>query len=204
MRIIEVFADVCCPFTHVGLRRLVQRRAESGADVALLVRAWPLELVNGAPLDGDLIAEEVDELREQVAPDLFAHFDPKRFPASSLPALGLVAAAYERDVATGERASLLVRETLFEHGRDIAQPEVLAGIAGAVGLPEGADAQDRVRADWAEGQERGVIGSPHFFVGEAGYFCPTLKIERVEGHLHIAGDQARFDEFVERCVRPAS
>ena len=52
MDALEVFADVCCPFTHVGLRRIVRRRAELGRDdVVLVVRAWPLELVNGVPLD---------------------------------------------------------------------------------------------------------------------------------------------------------
>jgi hypothetical protein len=30
MTVIEVFADVACPFTHVGLRRFVDRRAELG------------------------------------------------------------------------------------------------------------------------------------------------------------------------------
>ena len=95
--VVEVFADVCCPFTHVGLRRLVQRRDEVGGDLELVVRAWPLELVNGAPLDGDLIAEEIEELRKQVAADLFVGFDRGRFPATSLPALELAAAAYRHD-----------------------------------------------------------------------------------------------------------
>ena len=30
MTVIEVFADVTCPFTHVGLRRFVERRGELG------------------------------------------------------------------------------------------------------------------------------------------------------------------------------
>lgn len=48
---VEVFADLGCPFTHVGLRRLLARRAELARDEpVLLVRAWPLELVNGQPL----------------------------------------------------------------------------------------------------------------------------------------------------------
>ena len=119
---VEVFADVCCPFTHVGLRRLVQRRDEVGGDLELVVRAWPLELVNGAPLDGDLIAEEIEELRKQVAADLFVGFDRARFPATSLPALELAAAAYRRDMPSGERVSLTLREALFERGREHLPP----------------------------------------------------------------------------------
>ncbi|MFZ4518319.1 MAG: disulfide bond formation protein DsbA, partial [Microthrixaceae bacterium] len=73
MPTIEVFADVSCPFAHVGLRRVVQERDRRGrTDVVLRVRAWPLEVVNGEALDGPHVAEKVDALRAQVAPDLFA------------------------------------------------------------------------------------------------------------------------------------
>jgi len=200
MKTIEVFADVCCPFTHVGLRRLVQRRDEIGSDLRLVVRAWPLELVNGAPLDADLIAEEIDELRAHVAPDLFNGFDRARFPASSLPALGLAAAAYQHDIAAGERVSLMLRDALFEQGRDIAEAEELGRIALAVELDGSTAAADQVVADWHEGRRRGVIGSPHFFVGDGDFFCPALHIERIDGRLHISQDLARFDEFIERCT----
>src|SRR5205823_264116 len=91
---IEVFADVMCPFTHVGLRRLVSARDAADATVRLRVRAWPLELINGEPLRVTLVAREIDELRAQVAPDLFTGFDAHTFPATSIPAFGLVAAAY--------------------------------------------------------------------------------------------------------------
>ena len=109
MTVVEVYADVACPFTHVGLRRFVERRAELGRDdVPLWVRAWPLEIVNGEPLDPHFIAEEVDDIREQVAPTLFAGFVERSFPASSLPALTLAAAAYEtgpRHRRTGQPGS---------------------------------------------------------------------------------------------------
>ena len=35
MTVIEVFADIACPFTHVGLRRLVDRRRTLGPRAAL-------------------------------------------------------------------------------------------------------------------------------------------------------------------------
>ena len=80
MREVEVFADIRCPFTHVGLRRLTEWRARTGAEFALRVRAWPLELVNAEPLAATLIAEEAEALRRQIAPDLFAGFDLDNFP----------------------------------------------------------------------------------------------------------------------------
>ena len=199
---IEVFADIVCPFTHVGLRRLVERRAAAGRTVPVLhVRAWPLELVNGEPLAGDFVAEEVAALREQVAPDLFGGFDAARFPSTSLPALTLVAAAYRRDVQLGEHVSLRLRDALFEEGADIGALDVLAEIATANGLdvPEVGD-RDAITADLDEGRRRGVDGSPHFFLGSEGFFCPSLEITRVAGHLQVAFDAARFEQFARQAL----
>ena len=95
---IEVFADIWCPFTHVGLRTIGDQRARSGrTDVAIWIRAWPLELVNGAPLNPAVTWEHVDHLREQGALDLFRHFDVDRFPSSTLDALALANRAYRTD-----------------------------------------------------------------------------------------------------------
>ena len=201
-RLIEVFADIVCPFTHVGLRRLVERRAAAGRTVPVLhVRAWPLELVNGEPLAGDFVAEEVAALREQVAPDLFGGFDATRFPSTSLPALTLVAAAYRRDVQLGEHVSLRLRDALFEEGADIGALDVLAEIATANGLdvPEVGD-RDAITADLDEGRRRGVDGSPHFFLGSESFFCPSLEITRVGGHLQVAFDAARFEQFARQAL----
>jgi predicted DsbA family dithiol-disulfide isomerase len=205
-RVVEVFADVGCPFTHVGLRRFVERRAELGRDDVLLwVRAWPLELVNGKPLDPRFIAEEVDEIRSQVAPDLFAGFREQAFPVTSIPAMALAAVAHDRDPATGERVSLALRDALFEQGRDVAAPEVLAAVATACGLDpvdvSGDAGRHRVEAEHREGVDRGVVGSPHFFTPAGGFFCPSLDIARdAEGHLRITADRAAFDAFVEACL----
>jgi predicted DsbA family dithiol-disulfide isomerase len=201
---IEVFADVCCPFTHVGLRRLVDRRDAVGrTEPRLHVRAWPLELVNGVPLDADLIAEEVEALREQVAPDLFRRFDPKAFPATSLPAFAVAEAAYARDLATGEAVSLDLRAALFEDGRNIADPAVLTEIVSRHGLQRPTeDDEQQARQDWHEGQSRGVVGSPHFFFAGRDAFCPTLDIHRVEGRLHIAVDVETLQSFYEQVLGP--
>jgi 2-hydroxychromene-2-carboxylate isomerase len=198
---IEVFADIWCPFTHVGLRVVMRRREEFGrADVAVRVRAWPLELVNGAPLDPTTTGHHIEELRRQVAPDLFAGFDPARFPTTTLPALALASAAYGVDAATGERVSLALREALFEEGRDIADPGVLADVAAAYGLPGAGWDEGPVLADWREGQARRVKGSPHFFCGEVEAFCPSLTITRdAEGHLHVHRDVEALDRFLEEC-----
>ena len=200
--VIEVYADVGCPFTHVGLRRFVARRAEAGrTDVSLWVRSWPLELVNGKPLDPHFIAEEVDEIRDQVAPELFAGFRAETFPSSSLPALALATAAYDVGMDVGEQISLELRDLLFEHGRDVADPAVLAELAGRHGVDYERDDLGAVLDDQAEGERRGVIGSPHYFTPAGSFFCPALDVSRDDhGQLVVMADPAAFDTFVASCL----
>ena len=200
MAVIEVFADVRCPFTHAGLRRLIERREARGGGPALHLRAWPLELVNGEPMDVDLVHEEIRALREQVAPELFAGFSPATFSSTSLPALALSAAAYDRGVEAGEKVALALRWALFEEGRDIADPDVLGDIARSVGLTwEDGDVGQRVFEEWREGEARGVVGSPHYFLGGEGWFCPTLDINRDDAGFHVTENARARDMLLERA-----
>ena len=141
------------------------------------------------------------ELREQVAPDLFGGFDVDAFPASSLDALALAAAAYEAGDRVGERVSLALRDALFEAGRNIGDAAVLRAIAAEQGVaPPGPDAVDLVIADWEDGKRRGVRGSPEFFVKGRGYFCPTLDITRVDGGLRIVRDVESLTAFLDAVL----
>ncbi|MEO5725233.1 MAG: DsbA family protein [Ilumatobacteraceae bacterium] len=198
---IEVYADIWCPFAHVGLRLVDDQRRRHRPDLGLIVRAWPLELVNGEAADAAATVRHADELREQVDPTLFAGLDIDHFPKSTLEGLALVARAYRRGTETGTKASFAVREALFEHGQDISDPAVLAGLAGLldIDLPDDTDRQ-AVLDDWHGGQQRGVLGSPHFFAGDANVFCPSLAINRdADGTLSIATDRGRLDKFLRDC-----
>lgn len=202
--VVEVFADIWCPFTHVGLRRLVEQRDRLGRDdVVFWVRAWPLELVNGVSLAGDFVGEEIDALRRVVAPDLFTHFDPAHFPETTVPGLALAATAYRRDNHVGEALSLALRTALFEEGRDISDPDELAAIARAHGLDvPSVDDEQSVPDDWHEGKRRGVVGSPYFFLGDQGIFCPTLNVTHVDGHLEVTLDVDAFSAFIATIFDP--
>ena len=200
--VIEVFADVWCPFAHVGLRAVDEQRRLSGpTNVAILVKAWPLELVNGATLDPVAARHHADELRHQVAPGMFRDLDADHFPKSTLDALALAARAYRADVRIGEELSFALRTALFEEGQDISDPVVLKAIADrfGTGMPDEAD-HAAVLADWREGQGRGVLGSPHFFCGGADAFCPSLRITKdpVDG-MSIVKDLARVTAFLHQC-----
>jgi hypothetical protein len=158
-----------------------------------------LELVNGEPLTGPHEAAKVEALRASVAPDLFRGFDPDAFPATTIPALRVAHAAYERGLAEGERVSLLLRTALFEDGLDVADPAVLEQLVP--GAREAVDDRSAPEvADWEEGRARGVEGSPHWFVGGASLFCPSMEIAEREGTLDIRFDDAGFEELVGRAL----
>jgi predicted DsbA family dithiol-disulfide isomerase len=199
MATVEVYADVVCPFAYAGLSRLLARRHELGRDdVRFRIRAWPLELVNGEPVDGHHIGEEVLEIKRQVAPDLFTKFEESHFPDTSLPALALTAAAYDVSDAVGESVAMEVRQLLFERGENVADTGVLTDLARRNGLPDFDDI-GVVREEWVTGRSRGVVGSPHFFVDGQSLFCPVLDIQHVDGHLEVKVDEPAYYAFVARC-----
>ena len=202
MALVEVYADIWCPFTHVGLRSVVGRRDQLRRD-DVIVRAlsWPLELVNGKPLDPIVTAHHVSDLRTQVAPDLFAGFDPEHFPRTTLPALAVAAAAYRQDGRLGEAVSLALREALFEKGRNISDPVVLTDVASAHGITSvEAEDDEAVLREWHEGEARGVKGSPHFFCEDINVFCPSLDISTDEdGHLLLRRNVELLNAFLADC-----
>jgi predicted DsbA family dithiol-disulfide isomerase len=198
MDVVEVFADVACPFTYVGVHRLIKYREQlNKTEPVLRFRAWPLELVNGVPLAGPALAPKIEALRRGVAPDLFAGFPETRFPSTSLPAMAAEAAAYRQGLEVGERFSVAVRRALFEDGLDISDERVLRDLRHLLGVPHPSET-DRcsVEADLAEGERRGVAGSPHFFTAAGDFFCPSLDIERDRDGYEVTFDPDGFNRFV--------
>jgi len=200
--IVEVFADILCPFTHVGLRTLIDRRTERGlTEPRLRIRAWPLEVVNGKPLDPNHVRAEITALRASVRPDLFAGFSVDTFPATSMAAFALTAAADRTgDPVLIEEVGIAVRNAVFEEGLDVGQPEVIDVIAARFGVvPLDAEATSvAVHADLDEGRSRGVIGSPHFFTDDGGsWFCPGLRISRDDVGNFVVAWKEGTETFVD-------
>lgn len=198
MQVLEVFADVSCPFAHAGLQRFRSYRQQlARTEPVLRVRAWPLELVNGRALDGPSLRPKITALRADVASELFTGFDEHRFPTTTLPAMAAEAAAYRHGVQIGEQLSFAVRRALFEDGLDVSDASVLHALLEHLGIGEPTD-DDRqaVRDDLAEGKRRGVAGSPHFFTADGAFFCPSLDIQHDDDGYEVSFDAAGFQEFV--------
>ena len=191
---IEVYADPSCPFAHVGLIRLIQRRNELGLNSTIRVRAWPLEFVNGVPLDPATTVRKVAALRAQVAPELFKGFHKQTAGHSTISAMALEEIAYLRSDMLGLKVSLRLRHLYFEQGHPLTEA-LLERVANEVDLqvPPTQDSLDSVNASWEVGKRRGVIGSPHFFTATNSYFCPSLKIGHDGEALVITATPAMLD-----------
>jgi hypothetical protein len=87
---------------------------------------------------------------------------------------------------------------VFEDGRRVSDPGELAAIADQLGIGPVEDV-DRaaVLGDYERGRGLGVVGSPHFVVESASFFCPTLDIERVDGELSISYDEEGLTAFLD-------
>ena len=200
MQTVEVYADITCPFTHVGLKRVVQHVNDMSEPAEVIVRAWPLEWVNGTPLAVDAVLVKAAALSEQLGIDDFSGLRADAWPVSTIPALNLAASAYERDAASGLAVSLDLRAALFERGENIGDADVLSHIAASHGLPAPAsDTSAAVQADYDRGLERGVKGSPHFFVASDDFFCPALDLGHdSDGHLTARFDADMLADFFTR------
>jgi predicted DsbA family dithiol-disulfide isomerase len=204
VQVIEVFADIWCPFTHVGLKIVAgQLRDRGRQDVMIRVRPWPLEWVNGRPMDPKATLDHVNELRDHVSTEFFVGFDASRFPHSTVPVLALVAHAYAAELKLGQALSFEVRDWLFERGLDVSEPDTLAAIARSFGLgtPD-PDDYAIVVSEWKEGRRRDVAGSPHFFCAETSVFCPSLQISKnpQSGGRTIQTNLSRLQAFLDRCL----
>jgi predicted DsbA family dithiol-disulfide isomerase len=199
--VIEVFADVACPFAHVTLRRIVEERARLGrVEPRVRIRSWPLELVNDEPHDAAKVAAEVEALRRTVAPELFARFDPASFPDSTLEWLTLERAAYGSGDAVGERVGLRIRDAIFESPLSARAPDLARGLGIDVTPADRA----AVEHDWRDGQGRGVLGSPHCFVGEESWFCPLFDVEERDSGYRITPAPERARAFLAACFAAGS
>jgi predicted DsbA family dithiol-disulfide isomerase len=178
---IDVIADVVCPWSFLGKRRL---------DRALVSYTGPMQIVwHPFQLNPDLPPEGVDfdtylndrfGSRAQVSQALaqlqalgsdngiaFNFAELKRVP-NTLAAHRLMVLGRERDLQS-ELAESLFR-AFFEAGRDIGDPEVLVELAAGLGVPEAAardgladDASLKiVAAEEAQARQMGFVATPNY------------------------------------------
>lgn len=193
---IRVWSDFVCPFCMIAEQPLQEAIAESGLDVE--VEWMPFEL---RPHPTPTLRPEDAYLQtvwpRSVYPLAERHGVRIRLPSvSPQPYTALAWEGYQfaREHGKGAEYNDRVLQAFFQEDRDIGRPDVLAGLAGEIGLDAGAFAQALAerrhagahRQALAQAQALGVSAVPSFLIG---------------GQLH-AGVQPR--ETLLRALREAA
>jgi 2-hydroxychromene-2-carboxylate isomerase len=183
---LEFFYDVGSPWTYLAFHKIEEVAAEGGAELV-----WKPILVGGVfnavnPAVYESRANPVEARSHYMGKDLAdwarlyglrIAWPPSVFPVNSVKAMrGALVAQDEGCVAAYSRAAF---EAYWAEDLDLSQDDVMADVAGRVGLDPGVFAariaspeiKQRLRANTDELVERGGFGSPTMFVdGDDMYF----------------------------------
>lgn len=177
---VQVWSDLLCPFTYVGLLRLRRARERLGLDgvVRLEHRTFPLELFNGPhPRRGtDTEAVGLGQIEPEAEFRVWTAADDL-YPHTVLLAAESVHAANAQSLEAGEALDLALRRAFWTRSRSISHRQVILEEAG--GLPDGLldvtvlaaaldDGRHRgdVMRDFAVARTDAVAGSPTFRLGD--------------------------------------
>jgi predicted DsbA family dithiol-disulfide isomerase len=173
-----VYTDIVCAWSTITLHRLRQARAEAGLDgrLALDLRLYPLEEVNGFPIPKSFLDTEIPVVG-QLAEDLewtIWQGDPSAWPNTSMPANEAVHAAKAQSLHASEQLDFALRQALFRDSRPIALRHEILDVArgcaevDADALAEALDdgrARGPMLSDAREHRDA-VQGSPHLFLAD--------------------------------------
>ncbi|MFC5180436.1 DsbA family oxidoreductase [Actinomadura harenae] len=175
---IEMTQDVACVWSalaHARLENALEEFRAEGGEAEVVYR--PFQVAPDAPVDGEPLSEvhrrvfgpdverNIARMADLAAKDGFTmRFDRAVF-ANTLDAHRLLAVAESH--GKGEEAAGRMFRAYFSDGLNVADPAVLARLAGELGvpwLPE--DASDEVPAAIARVRAEGVTSVPRFVISE--------------------------------------
>jgi len=216
---IAVWSDIGCPWAHVAVHRLHTARARLGLDgvISFVHHPFPLELINERPTPKNVLDAEIPVAGgiEPGAGWQTWQAPQWHWPATILPALEAVQAAYEQRPVAGEQLDRALRVAFFRESRCIALRSVILDVASrcdTVDVVELTAALDDGRAragvlrsyETATGDE--VQGSPHLFLPDgASAHNPGMEL-RWEGKpgtgfpIVTSNDPSVYDDLLHRAA----
>lgn len=175
---IVVFADLGCPWAHVGVHRLHSARQRLGleASVGMDVRAFPLEIINAQPTPFKGLQNEIPELAV-MEPDAGWELwtaDATTWPVTTLLPMEAVEAAKEQSLEASATLDHALRRALFGQSRCISMRHVILDVAATcegLDVPALVEALDDGRArrpmlDGYTSAAGAIEGSPHYFLAD--------------------------------------
>lgn len=213
---IAVFADPGCPWAHVGVSRLHRARRSAGLvdEVAIDIRAFPLELINERPTPFGGLQSEIPPL-QAIEPragwELWSG-EASAWPVTMLPPMEAVEAAKEQGLEASAHLDHELRRAFFGQSRCISMRHVILEVAegcGRVDVDALAEALDDGRARgpmlepyWAHGGT--VQGSPHVFLPDGtSSHNPGIEFhwdKRARRLVVDRDDPSAYDDLLRRVV----
>lgn len=162
-----VFSDIACPWAHLAVHRLHERREALGlvGEVKFDHRAFPLEVVNRAGTSKPFLEVEIEALQglEPSAGWQVWRGEPWTWPVTMLPALEAVQAAKQQSHEAAEALDLALRKAFFGASRCISLRHVILQVARSVPAVDA----DRLQKDLDSGAARSSVLQDHESAGEA-------------------------------------
>jgi predicted DsbA family dithiol-disulfide isomerase len=207
--IIDVVADIVCPWCYVGVKSYLAARETLNDDFDIVTRFRPYQLDPNTPADGvdrhayyrqkfpdpEQLAAGREAIRENARLAGFS-FDPSAPPRlpNTLKAHQLIRLAH----FTGrqEQATLAIYRAFWDELKDIGDNATLVAIAGVVGIDDGLAAaalgseEDAamVEAEAESFRNAGVAGVPTFIVNERTGFSGGMPPDTLAAALRRAAD----------------
>ncbi len=178
MTSVSYYMTPSSPWSYLGSKLFSSMAEQAGAEVTVYAVDFGtiFPATGGLPLpkrSPERRAYRLQELaRWKRRRDAPMHLQPVNFPATRpTAALAIVAAREAGHDAFGLSSALLA--ALWEDDRNIDDPDIVASVCEACGLPAaaimeaagGSDIADRFAADTREAIERGVFGAPSWLIG---------------------------------------
>lgn len=136
--VIIIFSDIWCSFAHIAVHRLHVARAELGLTDAVRFdhRAFPLELLNGAPSPRPGTDSEVGRMAAHEPGAGWQLWQAKdwTYPSTMLPALEATQAAKEQGLAAAEALDLGLRRAFWAQSRNVSYLKVILDVARTAGI----------------------------------------------------------------------
>ena len=224
---VEIWSDVACPWCYVGTRRFERAVEETGIDVDVVYRSFELDPNvppgAGPPLTeylarkfGDLSRVQAAHARLTVGRRRARHRLPlvADAPRQHLrrPPPARVGAAHLRAPTAQRALKRALLRAYFTDGREVADHDVLADLAGEVGLDRAAapaflatdDEADFVRAERDEAYSNGINAVPTFIVEGQWMLQGALETDKwVKALTHIQAELARRGRDLSGVVQGA-
>ena len=202
---IVLFSDIACPWATVAVERFHAARERVGADVRLVHRAFPLELVNERPTPKPTLDAEIP-VTAKLVNGVFRSWAGAvhEWPVTTLLALEAVRAAGDR----AEEVDRALRLAFFHDSRCISLYTVIVEVARDAGAEVAdalADGRHRraVMDDLAAARSGAVKGSPHAFLPDGtDAHNPGIEMHWSAGRPVVDDDDPKsWDDLVGRAAR---